>query len=95
MLSHQNGNKETIRTLIFQDFSCIFEMRLLSSWFLNCFHAVLPLYVVITNKGLQAELSPNLNTSETDNRFQYGYWSTGGKQENPNKNGEPRSTECK
>jgi hypothetical protein len=24
------------------------------------------LYVVIPNKGLQAELSPNLNTSETD-----------------------------
>jgi hypothetical protein len=56
-----------IGTVIFPDFSCMFGMRLLSSWFLNCFHAVLPLYVLITpNKGLQAESSLNLNTSKTD-----------------------------
>jgi hypothetical protein len=55
-----------IGTLIFPDFSCMFGMRLLSSWFLNCFHAVLPLYVVTPNKGLQAESRLNLNTSNTD-----------------------------
>ena len=39
-----------IGTLIFQDFSCIFGMRLLSSWFLNCFHVVLPLYIDSNSK---------------------------------------------